>query len=288
MSKKTKIREDVLERVFRLSDLLYLIYQNDYLGRRLVLKGGAAIHFIYSNMPHLTVGLDFNFSSDEGREDMLDAREETDKILTKILLAEGYDMEKVQSSALLKYNLKYTSTSGNADEIKIEINFMGRVPVFKIVEKKIIIFEKPEFKVRTYLFEELFALKLRALFLRGIARDLFDVYVLFEQDFDEEMLKKCFIFYYCLSEDFRKISMEHINKISPNDIEKLTEIDAAEIIRKTKEFVLELGMVNKKEQKFIRLFYDEKKVVLDLLFEGEKYNSHLGSHPMLKWRLRNM
>ncbi len=267
LSEKTRFQRDVLEKVFRLSDLLYLIYENEFLGRRLAIKGGTAINFIYFKMPRLSVDIDFNFVSDENREDMLKAREDIDKSLTKILRMEGYDIEKVQPYALLQYNLKYKNTAGNADRIKIEINFMERVPVFEIIKKKIMILEKPEFKVRTYMLEELFATKLRALFMRAAARDLFDVYMLLESDleFDKTMLKKCFIFYFCLADDFRKISTERISKIDQNDIKKFllplmekgTKIDIDNAGEKIKAFASELIVLTKNEQKFIRLFYEE-------------------------------
>ncbi|MFH1471938.1 MAG: nucleotidyl transferase AbiEii/AbiGii toxin family protein [Nanoarchaeota archaeon] len=298
LSEKTRFQRDVLEKVFRLSDLLYMIYENEFLGRRLAIKGGTAINFIYFKMPRLSVDIDFNFVSDGNREDMLKARENINKILTKILRMEGYEIEKVQPYALLQYNLKYINTAGNADRIKIEINFMERVPVFEIIEKKIMILEKPEFKVRTYMLEELFATKLRALFMRAAARDLFDVYMLLESglEFDKTMLKKCFIFYFCLADDFRKISTERISKIDQNDIKKFllplmekgTKIDINNAGEKIKAFASELIVLNKNEQKFIRLFYEEKKAVLDLLFEDVKCNPRLGNHPMLKWKLRNM
>jgi predicted nucleotidyltransferase component of viral defense system len=298
LSEKTNFQKDILEKVFRLADLLKTVYENEFLKDSLVIKGGTAINFIYFKMPRLSVDIDFNFVSDETREDMLKSRENIDRILTKIFMTEGYEMEKVQPYALLQYNLKYTNTAGNLDRIKIEINFLERIPVFEIVENKISILDLPEFKVKTYGAEELFATKLRALLTRAASRDLFDVYMLLKSGlkFDEKALKKCFIFYFCLAEDFRKLKAESISEINPLEIKKFLlplmekgkKVDISEVSGKVKEFASKMLLLDKNEQKFIELFYEQKKVELDLLFEDLKYNTKLKNHPMIDWRLKNM
>lgn len=94
LSEKTNFQKDILEKVFRLADLMRTIYDTEFLTEKLVLKGGTAINLIYFNMPRLSVDIDFNFVSGEQREDMLKSRENIDKILTKIFTMNGYEMEK--------------------------------------------------------------------------------------------------------------------------------------------------------------------------------------------------
>ncbi len=297
LSEKTSFQKDILEKVYRLADLLKTIYNNEFLTGKLVLKGGTAINFIYFNMPRLSVDVDFNFVSGEPREDMLKSRENIDKILTKIFTMNGYVTEKIQLYALLQYNLKYTNTAGNIDRIKFEINFLERVPVFEIVEKKVSIFDIPEFKVRTYRLEELFATKLRALFTRTAPRDMFDVYMLLKSrlKLDEKALKKCFIFYFCLAKDFRKLDLESIGRIDSLEIKKFLlpllekgqKIDMDEISKKVNEFASKMLVLHENEHKFIERFYEQKNADLDLLFEDLKYNPRLKEHPMIGWRLKN-
>ncbi|WAM22391.1 MAG: nucleotidyl transferase AbiEii/AbiGii toxin family protein (plasmid) [Candidatus Methanoperedens sp.] len=298
LSEKTNFQKDILEKVFRLADLLRTIYDNEFLNGNFVLKGGTAINFLYFNMPRLSVDIDFNFVSGEQREDMLKSRENIDKILTKIFTINGYEIEKIKRYALLQYNLKYTNNAGNIDRIKIEINFMERIPVFEIAEKKISIFDIPEFKVRTYRLEELFATKLRALLTRSAPRDMFDIYILLKSGlkFDERALKKCFIFYFCLAQDFRMLDMESIGGIDSLEIKKFLlplmekgkRVDMDEILKKVNEFVSRLLELNENEQKFIECFYEQKNADLDLLFEDMRYNPQLKEHPMIEWRLKKM
>ena len=298
LSEKTNFQKDILEKVFRLADLLRTIYDTEFLTGKLVIKGGTAINLIYFNMLRLSVDIDFNFVSGEQREDMLKSRENIDKILTKIFTMNGYEMEKIKRYALLQYNLKYTNNAGNIDRIKVEINFMERIPVFEVAEKKISIFDIPEFKVRTYRLEELFATKLRALLTRSAPRDMFDIYILLKSGFkfDERALKKCFIFYFCLAQDFRTLDKESIGGIDSLEIKKFLlplmekgkRIDMDEISKKVNEFVSRLLELNENEQKFIECFYEKKNTDLDLLFEDMRYNPQLKDHPMIEWRFKKM
>ncbi len=298
LSEKTNFQKDILEKVYRLADLLRTIYDNEFLMGKLVIKGGTAINFIYFNMPRLSVDIDFNYVSGEQKEDMLKSRENIDKILTKIFTINGYQMEKIKRYALLQYNLKYTNNAGNIDRIKVEINFMERIPVFEIAEKQISILNNPEFKVRTYRLEELFATKLRALLTRSAPRDMFDIYILLKSGLklDERALKKCFIFYFCLLQDFRKLDLESIDRIDSLEIKKFLlplmekgkRIDLDEISKNVTEFASKMLVLNENEHKFIERFYEQKNADLDLLFEDMRYNPNLKEHPMTGWRLKKM
>ncbi len=106
LSEKTKFQKDILEKVYRLADLLGIIYENDFLKSRLVLKGGTAINFIYFGMLRLSVDIDFNFVSNDSREDMLKTRNEIDRILTKAFSIKGYEIDKVEPYALLQHEIK--------------------------------------------------------------------------------------------------------------------------------------------------------------------------------------
>jgi hypothetical protein len=215
----------------------------------------------------------------------------------KIFSITGYEVEKVQPYALLQYNLKYRNTAGNIDRIKVEINLIERIPVFEIVEREISVFDN-QVKVRTYVIEELFATKLRALLTRMASRDLFDVYNLLNSglEYDERMLKKCFIFYFCLADDFRKLNAKAISEIDPNEIKKFLlpllekgrRVKLDTVVGTVQELALRMLSLNKNEQMFIEEFYGQKIANLDILFEDVKYNFKLKNHPMIKWRLKNV
>lgn len=113
---------------------------------------------------------------------------------------------------------------------------------------------------------------------------------------DERALKKCFIFYFCLAQDFRKLDLESIGRIDSLEIKKFLlplmergkKIDMDEISKKVNEFASRIPALNENEHKFIENFYEQKIADLDLLFEDVKYNPRLKGHPMIGWRLKNM
>jgi len=86
LSEKTNFQKDILEKVFRLADLLRTIYDTEFLTDKLVIKGGTAINFIYFNMPRLSVDIDLNFVSGEQREDMLKSREKREFVSSSLLI----------------------------------------------------------------------------------------------------------------------------------------------------------------------------------------------------------
>ncbi len=127
---------------------------------------------------------------------------------------------------------------------------------------------------------------------------MFDVYMLLKSGLklDERALKKCFIFYFCLAQDFRKLDLESIGRIDSLEIKKFLlplmergkRIDLDEISKIVNEFASRILALNENEYKFIENFYEQKKVDLGLLFEDVKYNPQLKEHPMIGWRLKKM
>ncbi len=133
---------------------------------------------------------------------------------------------------------------------------------------------------------------------RAASRDLFDVFNLLAGglEFDEKKLKKCFIFYFCLADDFRKLDAKIISEIDPIEIKKFLlpllekgrKVELDNVVEVVKEFASKMILLNESEQRYIDFFYEKKKADLSLLFEDVKYNTNLKNHPMLEWRLKNL
>ncbi len=61
LSQKTSFQVDLLEKVYRLTELLNELTSTG-LEDLLVLKGGTAINFIYLDIPRLSVDIDMDYS----------------------------------------------------------------------------------------------------------------------------------------------------------------------------------------------------------------------------------
>ena len=71
---ETGFRPEILEKVIRLIDLLNIIFTDDYLTARLVLKGGTALNLFYFAFPRLSVDIDLNYIGALDRQTMLNEK----------------------------------------------------------------------------------------------------------------------------------------------------------------------------------------------------------------------
>lgn len=224
LSEETNFQVDVLEKVYRLTELLEEISRTD-LEEKLVLKGGTAINFIYFDFPRLSVDLDLDYIGAVKKDQMLEDRKQIQESLGRLFDLLGYKPEERSSYALLQHNLFYENSAENRDRVQLEINFLKRVPFLQPVEVEFTTpFDLPDFPINTLKTEELFGRKVKALVARATPRDLYDIDRLLSSEIqtDREIMKKCFLFSLCLDGDPRQVgSYSHIlDQISPNDIKR--------------------------------------------------------------------
>ena len=166
-----------LERVYRLADLLAEIVA--HVPDELLLRGGTALNLLHLEAPRLSIDLDLDYV---GAADAGEAQRRRPALLAEIEeLAKraGYRVEQSrQSYAMAHLILRYQNTAGRSDTLKLDVNFLDRVPVLEPVRLPL----RHPFgddlaapSVPTFALEELAASKVIALERRGLARDLFDV-----------------------------------------------------------------------------------------------------------------
>lgn len=84
-AKSRGYRPEILEKVFLLLRLLEQYFSVQYLRDRLVLKGGTALNlFAFSDLPRLSVDLDFNYIGSLDRRVMLKERTQIEDLVVKI------------------------------------------------------------------------------------------------------------------------------------------------------------------------------------------------------------
>jgi predicted nucleotidyltransferase component of viral defense system len=167
----------VLERVFRLTALLVDIVAR--VPGELLLRGGTALNLLHLEAPRLSVDLDLDYV---GAVDAGAAKQRRPTLLAELeeLAGEaGYHVERSrQSYALAHLILRYQNAAGRGDALKLDLNFLDRVPVLEPVRLPLghpFGDDLPTPQILTFAIEELAAGKIVALARRGLARDLFDV-----------------------------------------------------------------------------------------------------------------
>lgn len=293
---------DTLEKITRLADILEYLNTNPILKDSLALKGGTAINLTIFNLPRLSVDIDMDYLITNSREEMLESREVINNTIDRYMLSQGYTMNpKTKAPHSLDSRVyDYQGVSGNKDNIKIEINYSLRSHVLEAEERSIITEHfSSEYRLKSLAPLEIYGSKLNALLSRATARDLYDVrnmirYGIFDES-EEEMLKKCVIFY-------AAITAKNINKtFDTKTIDSITrrkiKTDLSPVIKAKddfdvelakehiKEYISNLMVLNREEKKFLDSF-ENGEYIPELIFKDKKILARIKDHPMAIWKTR--
>ena len=288
------------EKVIRLLDVLKFIDEKfNRISHQLILKGGTAINLIYTNLARLSVDIDLDYVGSLEKEQTLKDRERILESLDNYMLKEGYSVSsKSRGSAILaSRTYAYINAYGNRDNIKVEINFIDRIHILPIVNRKINYFDK-EVMTNAPLEEELFAMKICALIDRSKPRDLYDTFRL-KNDFlnlEKDKLRKLTVFYLSLDGIFElnENSFKGIEAVSQDSIKK----ELLPVLKKNEKFNLEaikqevinflqdLLVLNSDETKYLEEF-SKGTFNPSLLFDVCSAE-RAAKHPMAKWRINNI
>jgi hypothetical protein len=225
------------------------------------------------------------------REEMLKSREVINGMIDRYMLSQGYMMNPKTKNphSLDSWVYDYMGASGNKDNIKIEINYSLRSHVLEAEERSII----------TEHFSSEY--KMNALLSRAAARDLYDArnmihYGLFDES-EEEMLRKCIIFYAAISaKDINKTfdtkAIDSITKLKIKRdllpvIKTKDEFELESAKRLVKEYISDLMILTEEEREFLERF-ESGEYIPELLFEDKAVLERIKNHPMALWKTREM
>jgi len=286
---------DVREKMSRLFQILSRIYSVDFLSRRLSFYGGTALHSIHFGlMERLSIDLDFNFRQIDD-EDWGEQRDEVDSRIKSILESLDYPDYRIQPSyPLNRFDIRYRSSSGLRDSIKIEIGYLRRVPFSRDINYSISNEYASNLVCLSPLKEELFANKIVTLLSRGSGRDLYDVYSISRANFNEGWMRKLVLL------ESAAIMSDSIFESDISSLVNEVRIDTTltsllpiasvpEDIKKEVQAFLRriIDATSAEEREFIQRFYDSADFKPDLL--GFKlFNPNARSHPSVLWNLRHL
>ena len=288
------------EKVIRLLDVLKFIDEElNRISHQLILKGGTAINLIYTNLTRLSVDIDLDYVGSLEKEQTLKDRERILESLDNYMLKEGYSVSsKSRGSAILvSRTYAYINAYGNRDNIKVEINFIDRIHILPIVNRKINYFDK-EVMIKAPLEEELFAMKICALIDRSKPRDLYDTFRL-KNDFlnlEKDKLRKLTVFYLSLDGIFElnensfkgieAVSQDSIKKELLPVLKKSEKLNLEAIKQEVINFLQDLLVLTSDKTKYLEEF-SKGTFNPSLLFDVCSAE-RAAKHPMAKWRINNI
>lgn len=303
---RTGFRPEILEKVFRLLNLLEALRRHPYLSSRVVLKGGTALNLFIFDVPRLSVDIDLNYIGALERETMLAEREPFEQALEAVAGRLGLRLERAPiAHAGGKWRLRYESAFGQGGTLELDVNYMYRIPLWSAqpLDSKPIggrqVHAIPVLDVH-----ELAGGKLAALFSRRAGRDLFDAhYLLTQQDIDEEKLRLAFVLYGAMNRrDWRTVSVDDVG-VDPGEIRaQLAPVVSREVpesyrstadwvtgvVHECREALSSVLPLSEAERDFLDRLLDHGEIRPELLNVNEAMSERIRRHPALLWKARNV
>lgn len=296
---------DTFEKVLRLERILEFFNTENLLKNHFLLKGGTAVNLIMFEFPRLSVDIDMDFTPNLSREDLLPIREGTADIIKDYMTSEGYTFspDSYSRHSLDSFYFRYNAAAGNADVIKIELNYSLRSHILPPeVHTPTLILPYESFEISCVNFLEIFAGKITALLNRAAARDLYDVGKMIKSDLisdNTDLLRKSVIFYSSITADeFRKefnidiIERKITNKAIRRDLYPVLRKEEREdkayldrVIPIVKYFLQSLMSLTDSEHEYLNRFAN-KEYCPELLFSDEDILTRIKNHPMALWKCR--
>lgn len=302
----TGFDEKTIEKIYRICDILQRISLVQYTKERLSLYGGTSLNFLhFKNIPRLSIDIDFNYR-DLKTGDWEKERYEIDNVIKKILSDLKYSDKDIKIQAqypITRFTVHYKTKTSQVDSVKIEIGYMRRMPVFKNdINLKFDHFETDEkIELKTPKSEELFGNKFCTLLYRYkdetdiSSRDLYDIYTISKNNFDNEMFETAVII------DSLMRSEPRLYKQNPKTVIENISVDnellnllrnrkiPEDLKEKSYDFISKYISISKeKYQDIIDTFFNKHEFDPKLLKNYNTLNTDINLHPSILWNLKQL
>ncbi len=196
--------------------------------------------------------------------------------------------------ALLQYEFRYRTISGSSDKLKLDINFLHRLPIIPPIQAT---FDQFGQSVSFTLLglEELLEGKVVALLTRYAPRDLFDIYqtALLKPSLDFQLLRSLIRYYGFISRiPILELFQLTLDQVSDYDIRRLLHPmliigqfpHSQKMIEKVQEFLKPLLSFSQEEIDVIDQFYSNGDLRREILFPQNELREKITRSPALMWR----
>jgi predicted nucleotidyltransferase component of viral defense system len=189
------------------------------------LKGGTCINLFHSDLPRLSVDMDLNYVGSADRDVMIDERPAVMVSIRDLAREHGYVPEDIRMSyAGWTARLVYESVRDSPASIKVDVNFLNRVPLFPVQRLPLPeVLDLGDAEVPCLGVDEVFGGKLKALAVRGEPRDVFDTALLSPGGVmhDPSRLRKAFLFYGFMDDaSLSTFDLDAISRLGTRDYEQ--------------------------------------------------------------------
>lgn len=300
---ETGFRPEIMEKVWHLMAILDSISLHPFLKDRLVLKGGTALNLFFFDLPRLSVDIDLNYVGKIDRQEMLLERPEVERALETVFQREGLLIRRIpEKHAGGKWQLRYASVLGGNGNLEVDLNYMFRMPLFRIHKQASQSIGTRKTKEIPLLdIHELGAGKLSAFFGRHASRDLFDAhYLLTKCSLNIQQLRLACIVYGAMgSKDWREISINEIHfeekELKDQLIPVLRKHEfrnddwlswTNQLLADCKTALKAFFPLSEQEQAFLRTLFEEGRIEASLITQDRYLIEKINFHPLLQWKVK--
>lgn len=296
--KESGFLKNYLEKMFRLLDVLITLKSNPVTKDAFVLKGGTALNLFILEFPRISIDIDLNYVRFISKSGMLKDRKLITSEIQKLFQSE-YQLEITKEvHALSQFTFHYQTMSGSTDMLKLEVNYLVRVP---LLSPRIRTFRRFSQNIDFLCLEyqEVLAGKIIALLSRYTPRDLFDVYQIIVSPLtvDNRFLRSLVLFYGIVTDTkifdlfnlkFELITQKDVqNKLAPM-LRRGTFPDRDELVTRVEKFLAPFLALTDKEADAIHNFYNTGQLDFDILFPQKQIQNKIRISPSLKWKIKNI
>jgi hypothetical protein len=302
----TGFRQDFLEKVAYLLELLKLLQSHPFLKGKLALKGGTALNLFVFKVPRLSVDIDLNYVGASSREGMIDDRPKIEQAIQAVFKREGFSVRRMPDEhAGGKWSLRYKRASGQGGNIEVDVNFMYRVPLWPVAimnSHRLGAWQATGIPVVGI--SELSAGKLAALLSRRKARDLFDSnQILKMEGLNLAHLRIAFVVYGAMNrKDWRTVCLDDV-VFDESELESqllptlrahtIGRNDGAasygeKLVTNCREALSAVLPLNANELDFLNLLLDKGEIRPSLLTSDETLQRRINEQPLLQWKALNV
>ena len=286
--------QNPLEKALHLLNVLSKVDAHPGFAGSFVLKGGTGLNFFYYDVPRLSVDVDFNYVKSIDKNQMQNERKDISRLFLD-LFSSDYDVHLSKDTyALLQFEFGYKTGSGSSDLLKLDINFLHRLPIMPPVQST---FDQFGQSVSFTLLglEELLAGKVVALLTRYAPRDLYDIYqtALLKPSLDFQLLRSLIRYYGLISRiPVLELFQLTLDQVSDYDIRRLLHPllirgqfpQSQKMIEKVQEFLTPLLSFSREEIEVIDHFYSHGDLDGEILFPQDELREIINKSPALAWR----
>lgn len=307
-ARETTFDAVLLEKVFRLLDLLEGMRDHPYLKDRWVLKGGTALNLFLLEVPRLSVDIDVNYVGSADREVMRAERPQFEKALQAVFARHRLTVRRtpaVDEHAGGKWSLRYESALGQGGNLEVDLNYLLRIPLWPAATTtsqalgSVRVERIPVLDVH-----ELAGGKLAALLSRHAARDLFDANLLLaDPRITPERLRTAFVVYGAMNrKDWRTVKAsdadfdirELKDQLLPlfrngvQEVGKSPDAWATKLLKECRERLKALLPLSAPEKKFLDAVLDRGEIDPAFITGDSALAERILAHPGLQWKALNV